>query len=310
MRLLLLVNTSASSVTARSRVKIQRALAADHDLTVVETSRRGHASRLAQGAAVDGIDAVVALGGDGTLNEAANGLAGSTTALGVLPGGSTNVYARTIGMTNDPIAATGELLGALARGSTRQVGLGKVNGRYFLFNVGIGFDAAVVERVERHPALKRYAGHALFVFASVVTWFRHYDRSRPRFAVRTTPGPQGGPSAVIDDAYFSICLKTNPYTFLGKRPLDVAPEASFDTGLSLVTLRSLDLSTILSLSASAFRGGSQRHLDERFDHAADLQEIAVTGYGSFPYHVDGEYLGEADRLTLGWEPNALTLIVP
>src|SRR5664279_4271791 len=114
MRLLLLVNASAASVTARARVVIQKALAADHDVSVAETSRRGHASRLALGAAADGLDAVIVLGGDGTLNEAANGLAGSGTALGVLPGGSTNVYARTIGMANDPIEATGELLTALS----------------------------------------------------------------------------------------------------------------------------------------------------------------------------------------------------
>src|SRR6202165_4575750 len=145
MRLLLLVNASASAVTPRGRVVIQKALAADHEVTVSETSRRGHAARLAQGAAADGLDAVVVLGGDGTLNEAANGLAGSKTALGVLPGGSTNVFARTIGMTNDPIEATGEMLTALSRHSMRRIGLGNVNGRYFLFHVGLGFDAAVVE---------------------------------------------------------------------------------------------------------------------------------------------------------------------
>src|ERR1700682_6159201 len=102
MRVLLIVNASASSVTARARVVIQKALSADHQVTVAETSRRGHATRLAQGAAADGADVVVVLGGDGTLNEAANGLAGTATALGVLPGGSTNVFARTLGMTNDP----------------------------------------------------------------------------------------------------------------------------------------------------------------------------------------------------------------
>src|ERR1700731_4682375 len=131
MRPLRLVNASASAVTARGRVVIQKALSADHEVIVAETSRRGHASRLAQGAAADGLDAVVVLGGDGTLNEAANGLAGSPTALGVLPGGSTNVYARTIGMTNDPIEATGELLAALARGSTRRGALGQGQGPHF-----------------------------------------------------------------------------------------------------------------------------------------------------------------------------------
>src|SRR3954447_5118133 len=134
MKVLLLVNAAASAVTARGRVVIQKALSADHEVTAAETSRRGHASRLAQGAAADGIDVVVVLGGDGTLNEAANGLAGTATALGVLPGGSTNVFARTIGMPADPIEATGSLLSALARGSIERVGLGSVNGRYFLFH--------------------------------------------------------------------------------------------------------------------------------------------------------------------------------
>jgi diacylglycerol kinase family enzyme len=152
MRVLLLVNTSASAVTARGRVVIQKALAADHDLTVAETSRRGHATRLAQGAAADGVDAVVVLGGDGTLNEAANGLAGSSTALGVLPGGSTNVFARTIGMTNDPIEATGELLSAMAARRIQRIGLGSANGRFFLFHVGMGFDAAGVARSSATPA--------------------------------------------------------------------------------------------------------------------------------------------------------------
>src|SRR5258708_4507188 len=139
MKLLFIVNTSASSVTERGRVVIQKALSADHEVTTALTSRRGHATRLAQGAASQRLDAVVVLGGDGTLNEAANGLAGSTTALGILPGGSTNVFARTIGMTNDPIEATGELLAAMAQGRRRRIGLGSVNGRYFLFHVGIGF---------------------------------------------------------------------------------------------------------------------------------------------------------------------------
>ncbi len=103
MRILLIVNSSASSVTARARVVIAKALSADHEVTVAETSRRGHATRLAQGAANEGTEVVVVLGGDGTLNEAANGLAGTTTALAPLPGGSTNVFSRTIGLPDDPI---------------------------------------------------------------------------------------------------------------------------------------------------------------------------------------------------------------
>src|SRR5262245_46884653 len=142
MKVLLLVNSSASSVTVRSRVVIQKALSADHEVTLAETSRRGHATRLAQHAAGSGTDVVVVLGGDGTLNEAANGLARTRCALAALPGGSTNVFARTIGLPNDPIEATSVLLDSMAAGSIRRVGLGSVEGRFFLFHVGIGFDAA------------------------------------------------------------------------------------------------------------------------------------------------------------------------
>ena len=176
--------------------RVAAELSADHEVNVVETNRRGHATRLAQGAANDGVDVVVCLGGDGTLNEVANGLAGTDTALAPLPGGSTNVFARTIGLPNDPIEATGALLDALAHDRIGDVGLGMVNGRYFLFHVGMGFDAAVVAQVERRGALKRYAGHPLFVYAAVDTWLRHYDRSRPRFAVRHADGP--GPRPLAD----------------------------------------------------------------------------------------------------------------
>src|SRR2546423_10009403 len=150
---------------------------------MVETNRRGHATRLAQGAANEGVDVVVCLGGDGTLNEVANGLAGTRTALAPLPGGSTNVFARTIGLPNDPIEATGVLLDGLSNDRIERVGLGSVNGRYFLFHVGIGFDAVVVKQVERRAALKRYVSHPLFIYATFATWFRHYDRSRARFSV-------------------------------------------------------------------------------------------------------------------------------
>jgi diacylglycerol kinase family enzyme len=213
-------------------------------------------------------------------------------------------------MTNDPIEATGELLAALARGSTRRVALGKVNGRYFLFNVGIGFDAAVVAQVERRAVLKRYAGHALFVYAAFATWFRHYDRSRPRFAVSTTPAPGGGPPSVIDDAYFAICQKTDPYTFLGDRPLRVAPGTGFDTGLSLVTFRTLNLTTLVSVAISALRGGPRLRHHRRVTRGLGLDRIGITGYGEFPYQVDGDYLGKAERLELSWEAEALTLILP
>jgi diacylglycerol kinase family enzyme len=304
VRVLLVVNSNASSVTARARVVIAKALSADHDVTVAETSRRGHATRLARGAAGAGVDVVAVLGGDGTLNEAANGLAGTGTALAALPGGSTNVFSRTLGLPDDAIEATGVLLDALAHGSIRRIGLGSANGRYFLFHVGVGFDAAVVAEVERRGSLKRWASHALFGWAAVETWRRHYDRSRPRFAVRVHDGP------VVDDGLFTIALNTNPYTFVGTRPFDVAPEANLDRALSLVTLRSLDAVPLLRIAASAL--GSGRHL-RRSRHVAHSSEVTlaeIDGYGPFPYQVDGDYLGELERLVLRHEPEAMDLVVP
>jgi diacylglycerol kinase family enzyme len=304
MKLLLLVNESASSVTPRSRVVIQKALSADHDVTLAETSRRGHATRLAQGAAANGVEVVVVLGGDGTLNEAANGLAGTACALAPLPGGSTNVFARTIGLPNDPIEATGVLLDALARRSIRRVGLGSVNGRYFLFHTGVGFDAAVVEQVERRAGIKRYAGHPLFVFAGFDTWIRHYDRSRPRFAVHHADG------TVIDDAYLTIVLNTNPYTYLGNRPLELAPEATLDRGLAAVTLRTMAFARTMRIIASALGNGSLLRRSRWVDHRTDLAALSVRAYGPVPYQVDGDHLGDTERLDFRHEPEVLDLVLP
>lgn len=304
MKVLLIVNSSASSVTARARVVIQKALSADHDVTVAETSRRGHATRLAQGAANDGADIVVVLGGDGTLNEAANGLAGTHTALAPLPGGSTNVFSRTIGLPDDPIEATGALLDALARKSIRRVGLGSVNGRYFLFHASMGFDAAVVQQVERRSALKRYASHPLFVFAAFDTAFRHYDRSRPRFAVHHADG------RVIDDGYVAICFNTTPYTYLGTLPINIAPDATLDRGLVMVTVRTLKVLTVMSLIGSSILGRTRVQHHPQVDYRPDLSEVTVKGHGPFPYQVDGDYLGEVTTLRFKHEPDVLSLVMP
>jgi diacylglycerol kinase family enzyme len=310
LRLLLIVNTSASSVTARARVVIQKSLAADHEVTVAETNRRGHASRLAQAAAARGTEVVVVLGGDGTLNEAANGLAGTACALGILPGGSTNVFARTIGMTNDPIEATGELLGALGSGpgGIRSVSVGNVNGRHFLFNVGVGFDAAVVAQVERRAAVKRYLGQAYFAVAALDTWARHYDRRHPHFAAELHQ--RDGRVVTVEDGYFAICLKSNPYTFLGERPFDVVPGTGFDTPLSVALLRSMGAITVLSLAAAALSGGAGLNRHRHVTVVEEVVQAVINPYQPVPYQVDGDYLGDSVRLEFRWEPDHLRLIVP
>lgn len=304
MRLLLIVNSSASSVTARTKVVIRKALAADHEVRIAETNRRGHAARLAQGAAADGDDVVVVLGGDGTLNEAANGLAGTNTALAVLPGGSTNVFARTIGMPNDAIEATAVLVDLLASDSIRRVGLGAVNDRYFLFHVGLGFDAALVEQVEKRSSWKRWAGHPLFAWAGVTAWFRHYDHRRPRFAVRFPDG------TAVEDGVFAVVANTNPYTFVGSRPFDIAPAATLDRPLSAVVVRDLRFVRIMQLVAAALRGAEFLAHVRGVSVHPDISEFTVVGHGPFPYQVDGDFIGDVEHLSFRHVPAALGLVMP
>lgn len=304
MRLVLVANTSASSVTHRTRVVIQRALSAEHDVSFAPTNRRGHAARLAQGAASDGADVVVVLGGDGTLNEAANGLAGSRTALAVIPGGSTNVFARTIGAENDPLEATTQLLAALAAGSVRHVGLGLANGRYFLFHAGIGFDAAVVARVEKIAFLKRYAGPAVFLAAAISTLTRGYAARGPRFELTTGDFQRA-------DIPFAVCLNTSPYTFLGPRPVRLAPGMDLQTPMSMVVFDDLSLRTLGRIAKSALgREGSARGAAPQAQVVQGVHEACIETRTPVPYQLDGDHLGETTNIHLQWEPDVLALVLP
>jgi diacylglycerol kinase family enzyme len=303
-KVLLLLNPTASSVTPRARVVIQAAFGAEGDVTVAETSRRGHATRLAQGAAANGTDVVVVLGGDGTLNEAANGLAGSATALAALPGGSTNVFARTIGLPNDPIEATGALIEAMRAGHRKRVGLGVANGRYFTFHVGAGFDAEVVKETEKRGSWKRYAGNPLFVYAAFRTWFGSYDHKTPAFALHYDDG------TVVNDGFFTICQKTDPYTYLGRRPLHLNRGTSLDTALGVTTLKSMTFSTIVSAAFSALGTGGHLRRSRRVDQRTGVDGLTIVGHRPFPYQLDGDYIGEVERLELRYEPDCLDLVLP
>ena len=303
LRILFIVNSVASSVTARRRVVIHKALSADHDVTLAETSRRGHATRLAQSAARDHYDMVVVLGGDGTLNEAANGLAGSDTALATLPGGSTNVFARILGLPDDSVDAVGVLLNAIDAGSIERIGLGAVEGRYFLFHCGIGFDAAVVEQVERRGPWKRWAGHPLFIYAAVDTWLRRTDRKNPPLRVLDGKGQQ------LTAGFFTIVMNANPYTFLGNRPFDIVPDLTLDDPLAVVTLEQIRLRSLGPIAMSAMGPGElekRRDLDIR----RDMHSVVVEANPPAPYQVDGDHLGASKRLRFTWTPEHLSLVVP
>lgn len=304
MNVALVVNPRASSVTPRKQRLVEVALAAGHHLTVHATASRDHATALAAEAAAAGADVVAVLGGDGTLNEAANGIAGTEAALAPLPGGSTNVFARTIGVPNRLPQAVAQLGESLAAGSIRRIPVGTVNGRRFLFHTGLGFDAAVVAQVERRPALKRRIGQAAFVYATVTTLSRHFDRRRAHFTMRFADG------ATVDGAY-AVVMNSNPYTYLGRIPLNLTTEAVAGRGLVAVTVRRLRLTTVAGLLASAMGSGERLRANPQVDHRPDLVDFAVAGTdGPFPYQVDGDYLGMAEELAFSYQRHALAVVAP
>src|SRR4051812_13108537 len=282
---------------------IRKLLAAQHDVEVAETSRRGHATRLAHAAANDGFDVVAVLAGDGTLNEAADGVLRTDTAIAPLPGGSTNVYARTLGFSNDAIEATNEVIRSLARGATKRIGVGRANRRPFLFNAGMGFDAAVIRRVERYGELKRHLSHPLHIAAAFEAFFRH-EGTRTKMHLELDTGE------VIEGARFAIVSKTDPYTFLGRLPILVAPKAGIDQPLALTAFRALDALTLVGGAASAMRTGRFLARRRGVDHRHDLRRILVRSGEPFAYQLDGDDAGDTEQLDIEFEPDALTVVVP
>ena len=302
MRILLIVNSFASSVTPRNTVLVHEHLAKHHDVQVVETNERGHATRFAQDAASRGLDAVVGFGGDGTLNEIATGLAGSDTALAMLPGGSTNVFVRTLGITNDPMVALTQLMAGIDRNEIERVSLGQANGRYFTFHAGIGYDAAVVEQVERRSSLKRLVGQPLFAYSALHSWFKSYDRKYPHFTMNID-------GRAIPNGFFSIVLNTNPYTFVGKHPIHLSSAASLEKKLVVVTFRKMTTPLMLKTLYSALRRGGLE-TSSGIDIATDVENVKIEFPAPFPYQLDGDYLGDTTTIDIKHCPEALRLVRP
>ena len=302
MRALLLFNPNATTTDVRVRDVIAAALASEVALEVQPTKQRGHATLIAAGAIHEGIDAIFALGGDGTANEVIQALAGSDVRLGVIPGGGTNVLARALGLPNDAVAATSMLLERLRDGHERAIGLGRANGRYFGFNAGFGFDAAVVRRVEQNPGLKRRLRQAAFVHLALTEWFASEDRAEPTIEVELEDGSR-------PPGRYAICIvgNTDPYTFLGSRPLHVTPRATFDTGLDLLTIGRTGTAGLLRIVAGVFGSGS--HLRRRaVEEHHDLHRFVLRSPAPQPLMVDGDYAGEHRTVLFESVPEALRVL--
>jgi len=304
VKIALIVNPVASSVNKRSRIVIQKALSADHELTVTETARKGQATRLAYQAAKSGTELILALGGDGTINEVVNGILDQDCIVAPIPGGSTNVFARSIGYPNEAVEATGSILEAITANSIKKASVGLANGRAFLFHVGAGFDAAVVQKVEEKGPLKKYIGHPLFIASTLATWIKGVDRKNPWFSVETSDGQR------ISAAQLAVALNCNPYTYLGNRPLDLAPEATLDSPLSIIVLTKLSVSKLLPSVIQAIRSSTGIQDSAATRHLSEIETASLTGYRPFPYQLDGEFLDPVEKLELESKADAINLLVP
>lgn len=301
-RLLLIVNDNAYSVTRERRDAVADALSGTFKLEEARTERPGHATELTAEAVLDGAEIVAAFGGDGTVNEVANGLAATDVTMAIVPGGMANVFARSLRLPNDALAAA-HLLVDRAEGPARQVTLGLVDGRYFTSNCGVGLDAAIVRRVEQHQRAKKRGGDWFFVWTGLRVFFSGFDRRTPR--VRLSWGENLEHQR--DGLFLAIAQNTSPYTYLGNRPMRLCPQAELDGGLDCIALDSLRTRPALQVVLSSF--GFGHHVGKpHVLHLRDQRRIAVECEGPMPVQVDGEFIGERHHVLMEAVPNTLSVI--
>jgi diacylglycerol kinase family enzyme len=303
-RMLVIVNPYASTVSDRLKNLVVYALQGRYQVEAVDTERRGHATQICREAAAEGYDAVVAFGGDGTLNEAANGLVGSPTPLTCLPGGATNVYCRALGIPADVVDATEHLLRMADDFHPRKVDTGRVNGRHFVFASGIGLDASVVERVDSHPRLKRRLGEYYFTWAAISTFNRRYLVRPPRVRVETPGGTLDGVTVIVQNS--------DPFTYFGSHPIRICEGGGLNTGtLALTVLKRATVLEMPTLIPRVFSGRAASVLRHRqvqgFDPLTHFRVVAA-GDQPFPLQVDGDFVGEFTEAEYEAAPRSLSVV--
>ena len=295
------MNSRAGSVSPRTKEVIIKALSADFKLEVVDTAARGHASDLARSAVADGFDAVVAFGGDGTINEAAQGVVRTEVPLGIIPGGTTNVVARSLGIPRDPVEATAYLASRLRTNTVRRIHVGSLNGRYFIFSSGLGLDAEVIKRVEQDPEGKRRNSDRTFLKNAFGAGFTRYRGMEPQVTL-TVDGAE--PERVL----FAICCNGRPLTYYKRFPVDALPHARLDGGLDFLAMTKIHASTIPRIVWAVFVSRSHvKWRNSRYFH--DVEGATIEADSSMPVQVDGDYIGEETHVRIDLVKGALDLFV-
>jgi diacylglycerol kinase family enzyme len=308
-RMLIIVNPYATTVSDRLKSLVVYALQGRFEVEAVATEAQNHATEIGRAAIDGGYDVVVAFGGDGTLNEVANGLAGTDIPVSVLPGGSTNVVCRTLGIPNDVVDATEHLLGLADRFVPRKIDLGVANGRRFVFSCGAGLDATAAGQVDSHPRMKARLGPYYYTWAAIKGFYTRYLRDPVLMQVSTPHGESEGVTA--------ICQNSDPFTYFRGTEIRVCEDVAIDSGtLSLAILRRAAQRDVPFVMARALAARVSTIDHRQIDHFSGLREARIVSaskdesgsWRGFPVQVDGDFIGEHGELELTVEPSALTMI--
>lgn len=308
-RMLIIVNPYATTVSDRLKNLVIYALQGRFEVEVEATEKQDHATEIGRDAIDGNYDVVVAFGGDGTINEVANGLAGTDIPVAFLPGGNTNVVCRTLGIPNDVVDATEHLLALADDFSPRKIDLGKVNDRHFVFSCGAGIDATVVERVDANPKLKASAGPWFYTWSAVSGYLRKYRRDPVRLEVEVDGEIHRGMTALTQNS--------DPFTYFGSRSIHICENVAIDDGtLGMMLLKRGTQRDVLGLVPrllSARMQASSHPQVEAFEHLtrAVIRSGSTGEDGNpdrFPVQVDGDYIGTFEEVTLEADPGALTIL--
>ncbi|QCQ91975.1 diacylglycerol/lipid kinase family protein [Rhodococcus sp. SGAir0479] len=315
MRALLIVNPNATSTTPAGRDLLAHALSSRVRLTVAHTTHRGHAAELAAQARADSIALIIVHGGDGTVNEVVNGLlgephpksmrtvpAGPIPLVAVVPGGSANVFARSLGIAPDPVDATNQLIDLLALRRRRTIGLGHCDNRWFTFNAGMGLDAQVCEAVDTG----RSNGQAVTPGRYVRHAVRAFFRARREDPTLTVHVPGHDP---VDGVHYAFVSNSTPWTYLNRREVHTNPGTSFETGLGLFAMRTMRVLPSLRVVRQLLAAGlsPKSHSLIRFD---DVSHIRIRATAPIGLQMDGDYIGVRSDVTFTAVADALTVVAP
>jgi diacylglycerol kinase family enzyme len=291
----LIVNPYASAVDEHRIGVVERTLERRADVRTMLTRHRGHATELARDAVGDA-EAIFVYSGDGGFNEVVNGIGPDAPPLACIPGGGTSVFPRGLGLPRDPLAATELLADAFERGRTRRISVGRVNGRRFLFNAGLVFDAELVRRIEAHRSRAGRPGDLAFVATVVKLVAEHRGRFDPVLDVDW-----------LGRAAFALVAKADPYTYLGPLPIRAVPDARLELGLDVVAARCVRPHTLPGLLRYVFTG---RNRPKSVLAAHDLDGFVVRCDRPVPLQADGEDLGDVIEASFEAERASVSVLAP